>query len=195
MAKRRIDGGKMQPRGRNTIMGDAALNLEPGDNTKYIQIGMELMTMEPIDLDNVGEVQKRIGEFFETYARYDTKPTVAGLAMALGFDRHELWGIVNEVPTHGYTECRKIAPECRAAIKKSYNFMEQLWEIFMQNGKINPVAGIFLGKNQFGYVDKVEHVVTPNVKSENDFSEEDIRQRYMIEGGDGDGDGSTASDS
>ena len=32
----------------------------------------------------------------------------------------------------------------------------------MQNGKINPVAGIFLGKNNFDYSDKQEYVLTPN---------------------------------
>jgi hypothetical protein len=32
----------------------------------------------------------------------------------------------------------------------------------MTNGKINPVSGIFLGKNYFGYQDKQEYVVTPN---------------------------------
>ena len=32
----------------------------------------------------------------------------------------------------------------------------------MLNGKINPVSGIFLGKNNFSYVDKQDFVVTPN---------------------------------
>ena len=32
----------------------------------------------------------------------------------------------------------------------------------MLNGKINPVSGIFLGKNNFEYADKQEVVVTPN---------------------------------
>ena len=32
---------------------------------------------------------------------------------------------------------------------------------YMQNGKINPVSGIFLMKNNFGYADKQEVVVTP----------------------------------
>jgi hypothetical protein len=32
----------------------------------------------------------------------------------------------------------------------------------MQNGKINPVSGIFLGKNNFGYQDKQEYVLTPS---------------------------------
>ena len=68
-------------------------------------------------------------------------------------------------------------------IKKAYKLMENLWEVYMQNGKINPVTGIFLGKNNFNYVDKVEHVVTPNTKSDSDYSEEDMRRRYMIEDG------------
>jgi hypothetical protein len=34
----------------------------------------------------------------------------------------------------------------------------------MMNGKINPVSGIFLGKNNFGYKDQQEYVLTPNQK-------------------------------
>lgn len=37
----------------------------------------------------------------------------------------------------------------------------------MINGKINPASGIFLGKNNFGYQDTQEYIVTPNtMKSE-----------------------------
>jgi hypothetical protein len=37
----------------------------------------------------------------------------------------------------------------------------------MANGKINPVSGIFLGKNNFGYQDEQEYVVTPNTMNQN----------------------------
>ena len=56
-----------------------------------------------------------------------------------------------------------------------------LWENYMQNGKINPVSGIFLGKNNFGYQDKQEHVLTPNVRPDSDYSADDIRKRYTID--------------
>ena len=59
--------------------------------------------------------------------------------------------------------------------------MENLWENYMQNGKINPVSGIFLGKNNFGYQDKTEYVVTPNTNSDSDYSTDDIRKRYAID--------------
>ena len=61
--------------------------------------------------------------------------------------------------------------------------MENMWESYMNSGKINPVSGIFLGKNNFGYQDKQEMVLTPNTQNESDFSAEDIRKRYMIEDG------------
>jgi len=50
----------------------------------------------------------------------------------------------------------------QAVVLEAYNVLEELWENYMQNGKINPVAGIFLGKNNFGYADKQEYVLTPN---------------------------------
>ncbi len=52
--------------------------------------------------------------------------------------------------------------ESRKVIKMAYNSLEVLWESWSTNGKINPVTAIFLGKNNFGYVDKQEHVLTPN---------------------------------
>ena len=40
--------------------------------------------------------------------------------------------------------------------------LEELWVEYMQNGKINPASGIFLGKNMFQYKDTQDLVVTPN---------------------------------
>ena len=59
--------------------------------------------------------------------------------------------------------------------------MEILWENYMQNGKINPVSGIFLGKNNFGYQDKTEYVLTPNTQSDSDYNAEDIKKRYLTD--------------
>ena len=55
--------------------------------------------------------------------------------------------------------------------------MENMWENYMQNGKINPVSGIFLGKNNFGYQDKQEMVLTPNTNNEPDYNIDDIKKR------------------
>ena len=57
--------------------------------------------------------------------------------------------------------------------------MENLWETYMSSGKINPVSGIFLGKNNYGYQDKTEYVLTPNQQSDNDYDADSIRERYI----------------
>ena len=57
--------------------------------------------------------------------------------------------------------------------------MENLWEQYMSSGKINPVSGIFLGKNNYGYQDKTEYVLTPNQQSDNDYDADAIRERYI----------------
>ena len=172
---------KKKPRGGNSpVIGDNGLMVNPGDNTMYLHQSLELMNLPTIDLHDVVAVQERINEFFNIMAKYDTKPTVAGMAMALGMDRRTLWAIRNDQPTGGAGYKTALPPEVANLIKKSYLLMENLWENYMQNGKINPVSGIFLGKNNFGYQDKTEYVVTPNVQQDN-YDPDSIRQRYLID--------------
>ena len=166
---------KKKPRGGNNVLTDAALHLEPGDNTKYMMVSMKLFNLPNIDLHNPDLVQERLNEYFEIHAQADMKPTVAGMAMALGIDRRRLW----EIKTGVEDRNQGLPNETRDLIKKAYNYLETLWENYMHNGKINPVSGIFLAKNNFGYQDKVEHVLTPNMNNSADYSAEDIRARYL----------------
>lgn len=172
---------KKKPRGGNSpVIGDNGLMVNPGDNTMYLHQSLELMNLPTIDLHDIMAVQERINEFFNIMAKYDTKPTVAGMAMALGMDRRTLWAIRNDQPTGGAGYKSALPSEVADSIKKAYLLMENLWENYMQNGKINPVSGIFLGKNNFGYQDKTEYVVTPNVQQDN-YDPDSIRQRYLID--------------
>ena len=174
---------KGKPRGGNSPMiGENGYLLEEGDNNKFTSMGLWLMNLPKIDVHDPEAVQKRLNDYFGYMASQDAKPTVAGMAMALGMDRRRLW----EIKTGAQTTNRWIEDlpnEVKDSIKKAYSLMEYLWENYMVNGKINPVTGIFLGKNNFGYQDKQEMVLTPNAQQESDFSAEDIRKRYMIEDG------------
>ena len=173
---------KGKPRGK-PVQESLAPITEPGDNTKYLSLGMELFNLPAIDLKEPEQVVDRLNEFFEIHARYDMKPTVAGMGMALGLDRRRLWEIKtgNFGTQKGLSELPTMTKD---SIKKAYEYMEILWENYMQNGKINPVSGIFLGKNNFGYQDKTEYVVTPNTNADSDYSTDDIRKRYAIDSGD-----------
>lgn len=169
---------KKKPRGGNNILTDAALNVEAGDNTKYVLLGAKLFNLPPIDLHDPEQVNARLNEFFQIHAEADMKPTVSGMGMALGLDRRRLWEIKTGAKMGGTSEYN-LPTSTLVSIKKAYEYMEILWENYMQNGKINPVSGIFLGKNNFGYQDKTEYVVTPNVNNDSDYNAEDIRKRYL----------------
>lgn len=164
---------------------DAQLDLQPGDNNRFAQKNLELFRLPKVDLMNNEEVLSRIDQFFSIMAKYDSKPTVTGLAMALGVDRRRLWEIKTGNFGNVTGKYTKLPEEVVETIRKTYDYLEIMWEDYMLNGKINPVSGIFLGKNNFGYQDKTEYVLTPNSQKE-EFDAESIRKRYLIEAADSD---------
>lgn len=172
---------KGKPRGGNSpVIGNNGLMLEEGDNAKFMEVNMALFNMPNIDLDNVEEVQQRLSDYFALYTSRDMKPTVAGMAIALnGRSRQWLHSVVNNAPTGGAGYTAALRPEVADTIKKAYILLENLWETYMAAGKVNPVAGIFLGKNNYKYQDKTEYVLTPNQQSDNDYDADEIRDRYI----------------
>lgn len=175
---------KGKPRGGNSpVIGDNGLQVGTGDNSRYLGFTMQVGYLPTIDLYNAEQVEERLHLYFQMCFDNDMKPTVSGMALALGngITRQTLWAIKTGQPTGSDGYKSALPRDCTDSIKKAYAYMENLWENYMQNGKINPVSGIFLGKNNFGYQDKTEYVVTPNVQQEADFDEKDIRKRYLID--------------
>lgn len=158
--------------------GDVLWN-DPGDNTKFMKVNMVLFNMDKVDMRDVEAVQNRINEFFVLYAENDMKPTIAGMAMALGTDRKTLWAMTTGGSANGTGYKYDLPPEVSLTLKKAYVLMENLWETYMNAGKVNPISGIFLGKNNYGYSDKQEYVLTPNQQNENEYDADSIRERYI----------------
>lgn len=131
--------------------------LPEGDNSKYTAFALDIMRLPDYNRNDPAQLSARVTEYFEMCVKHDMKPAVAALALALKLDRRRLWEINNDIP-HGV----KISDECRQIIKQVYASLELLWESYSINGKVNPVTSIFLGKNNFGYQDKQEYVLTPN---------------------------------
>jgi len=129
--------------------------IEPGDNAKYVAFNMKFMNLPKLDFNNVPAVQERIELYFNLCFQNDMKPGVAGLAYSLGVDRKTIWAWKSG-------QNRSANAALIDTIKKAYAFLEVLWEQYMQNGKISPPNGIFLGKNNFDYRDETQVVVTPN---------------------------------
>ena len=188
MAKKKvpdvIDSGteivkqKRKPAGMAAALaGD--LGQDPGDNTRIVQTSMKFFDMPRVDLKNPEAVHERLCEYFKIYGEADLKPTVAGMAMALGINRRTLWAIANDQPSGGNGYKMILPEETTNLVKNAYEMLEMSMEAYANAGKINPVMAIFMMKNHFGYQDKTEYVLTPNQKTESDYDAEDIRKRYL----------------
>ena len=147
---------------------DSTVKTEPGDNSKYTRHNLELFRLKPISLTDAEETEERTATYFEICDRNDMKPSVAGYSLALGIDRRRLWEIVSGkvVKPAGVTD----------VLKRAYLLLNAQMEDYMQNGKINPVAGIFLSKNAFGYTDKQEIEVA--AKNDAESTPEELDMKY-----------------
>ena len=147
-------------------------NIQPGDNAKYLRHALAAYNLPPIDLDNDEQVQGRIEWYFTHCIESDIKPTVMGLANSLGVERRTLSDWRN-----GRRRGKK--DNRTEIIRQAYGILEELWEDYMLNGKINPVSGIFIGKNHFDYADKSEVILRPESPLGEMDNPEDVQNRYI----------------
>ena len=141
-------------RGGKNNFPTTQLDVEPGDNSKYLRHALTTLNMPPIDIADAKQVEERLFWYFNHCADSDMKPTVNGMCNALGIHRDTL---------HTWRTGEHRSGSHQEVVLKAYRLLEELWEDYMMNGKINPVSGIFLSKNLFvGYSDKQEFVLTPN---------------------------------
>ena len=166
MAETKITRGRG---GKNNFPTNPPMDLEPGDNSKFLAHAMAIRELPRIDTSDPVQVENRINEYFMLCAANDIKPTVKGFLNALRVAKSTLW----EWKNGGFR-----AGTHQAIICEAYDVLEALWEDYMMNGKINPVSGIFLGKNNFGYTDKQDIVVTPNTREIEPADVKAIEEKY-----------------
>lgn len=127
-------------------------NIQPGDNSRFLRHVLAKQNLPPIDISDPKQVEDRINWYYQQCIDDDMRPTVMGLCNSLGINRSTLkrW---YDGDTRGPSHCN--------LIEKAYNNLEEMWENYMLNGKVNPASGIFLGRNHWGYRDTVDVVVRP----------------------------------
>ena len=166
-------------------------NMEAGDNAKMILSQLEIkekLAKEKVDLKNPDAVYQRIMDYFMMMAEMDKRPTWTGLCIALGYSRDVIINVEKNLPINrpdhakwaGFTDSG--CPDgTRDVIKWAREVMTSLWEDYMQNGKVHPACGIFIGKNFYGMRDVVENVVTAQSNPIDDYDAEDIASRYITD--------------
>ncbi len=142
---------------------------EPGDMSRMISDAVNLANMGPVDMHDPDAIEIRMRDFLTYCIQNDMKPTVESMALAFNTNRTQLWRWKEGVDSN-------LPEACRNAIKKGYTIMNQLLARTMADGKINPVAAIFLLKNNHNYKDQTDVVVTPNNPLQ-DMDAEQARKR------------------
>ena len=168
-AVKQVAKRKSPPRPQQQVQTD------PGDNSKYLRHSMSMWSWERPDMSDATAVQERISQYFALCNEDDMRPTVSGMALAFSTDRKTLWRWVNGV------ESGNVTAEARHTLKKAYAILECQMENYMQNGKINPVSGIFLMKNNMGYEDKTEMVITPQSPIGESTGQKQLAADYIID--------------
>lgn len=147
---------------------DSTVQAAPGDNSKFTMHNFMLFQLEPVDMNNAEQVMNRTVQYFDICTQNDMKPSVAGYALALGIDRTQLWRIVSGNAVK--------PPAVLNTLKRAYEMLNAQMEDYMQNGKIQPLAGIFLMRNNHGYSDKTE--IEISTKQDTESSPEELDAKY-----------------
>ena len=161
---------KVKRKGNNPKDNFMQEYVKPGDNSRYLRMARVSMSLPPIDISDPEQVANRIGDYFDFCEQNDKKPGMAGLANWIGVDNTTL---------NSWRRGEYRAATHSPIIKKAAQVLEELWEDYMLNGKVNPVSGIFLGKITFGYKDVQDYVITPNNPLGSDGSPEQMAQKYQ----------------
>lgn len=139
---------------------DLPSGITKNDNVNYLLHNLDLIKFAPIDckIEQAEVISTRCFDYVELCMRNAMKPSMAGLALAIGVGRETLLNYINGVTP--------IPNDNRLVLQKFNGLLNSLMEDYMQNGKINPVTAIFLAKNNFNYKDTQEFVVNNNNQEE-----------------------------
>lgn len=130
-----------------------------------LELNIKALTLPQIDVTKIEEVMERTMAYLQECVERDIKPGTAGLCAWLGIPRQTWYAWCagrNRAETH-YNFCVRVMGVLDATL-----------EDYMQNGQVNPVTGIFLGKNNFGYTDKTEVAVEPKKTVTNETTMSDV---------------------
>lgn len=121
-----------------------------GENRAYLDFAMEGVNLPEIDVSDPQQVLERCSLYFSRCSEEGLRPGIAAMCVWIGINRTrwQKWVSGEEFKTTHYALCNKIN-----------GIFDAQMEAYMQNGKINPVSGIFIMKNNYGYKDEQEHKV------------------------------------
>lgn len=140
------------------------------ENAATIRLALASLDLPAIDVSDPVQVRDRVVEYLEFCEKYDRMPSMVGMANWLGVSKPTLdsW-------KRGDFRADTHTP----VIQKACSIMEEMAVEYLQKGRVNPAAGIFLLKNLFQYKDVQDVVVTPQNPLGNAEKQEQLEDKYL----------------
>lgn len=160
-----------KPSDKSPIIQDHNPDLPEGYNTRRIRFMQAILPTEPLDRDDVEEMERRFAFYLEMCAQWDMKVGNMAAYAAIGIDKDDAYEWTN----------RNLGNPARTRfIKKVQKVCAMYREGLMEDGKVNPVTGIFWQKNYDGMKDQQEVVLTPNTSPLGEQKDaEALKQKYL----------------
>lgn len=160
-----------QKRTDNPVQIEHDPDLPMGYNTRRIAFMQAILPTEPLDYNDVAEMERRFMRYLQLCAEWDMKIGNQAAYAAIGINKD----VVYE------WEHRQMGNPARTEfVKKVRQFCAMYREGLMEDGKVNPVTGIFWQKNYDGLRDQQEVVLTPNTSPLGEQQDaEALKQKYL----------------
>ena len=160
-----------KPSDKSPIIQDHNPDLPEGYNTRRIRFMQAILPTEPLDRDDVEEMERRFAFYLEMCAQWDMKVGNMAAYAAIGIDKDDAYEWTN----------RNMGNPARTRfIKKVQKVCAMYREGLMEDGKVNPVTGIFWQKNYDGMKDQQEVVLPPNTSPLGEQKDaEALKQKYL----------------
>lgn len=158
--------------GTDVKKGGKGYALKKGEAAAYTAHNLQISMMPNIDLNDPQAVQIRTTDYFSLCVQNDMRPSVEGYSLSLGITRQTLYSL--------RTGRKKCPNEVRTILEKVQALLTAQMVDYMQSGKINPIAGIFLMKNNMAYTndDKGSQELETGTNIEADVQE--IAKKYGV---------------
>lgn len=125
-----------------------ALDKERRDaNVRHINHAERLASMEPLEIWDAEHIGNRTIEYLERCKEDGVRVNLSAYALSMGTTPDGLNELVAD---------KRLTDETRCALLKGISMVEAVMIEMMMEQRINPVTGIFLLKNHFGYKDQSE---------------------------------------
>lgn len=145
---------------------------EPGANRRMLANALEAWKLPRIDTKDPYQVAQRLESYFNFCLERDLKPSVTGMANWIG--------VAETTIKNWYTGKTPPTPEHQELMIRSYGILMQIWDESMEEGKVNPVSGIYMSKVHFGYKDTQEIVVNTQENNVYITNDELIKESLMF---------------